>query len=66
MEDTHRRGLGLEDLNRDGILDMVTAGRIGPDGIEGGTSVLLANTRAGVAPLLPFSLKGRFEAGFTL
>ena len=53
-ESVYSFAVQLGDLNRDGVLDLVTAGR--SDGPDGYVTVRLGNTRPGVAPLLPFSL----------
>ena len=66
MESSSCYDLSLGDLNQDGVLDLVTTGRHGPDGTGGGTTIRLGNTTSGVAPLLPFSLKTKYDAKFSL
>jgi flagellin-like hook-associated protein FlgL len=66
MESGDTRALSLGDLNGDGVLDIVTAGYKGPDGTGGGATVMLGSTTTGVAPLLPFSLKTKYNAKFSL
>lgn len=45
-------GIAVGDLNRDGVLDVITAGANSP----GGVGVMLSETTEGVSPLLEFSL----------
>lgn len=50
-------GAAVGDINRDGVLDIVTSGTIdGADGAVGSSTTFLGATRDGVAPILPFSL----------
>jgi flagellin len=63
---SYSSALSIGDLNGDGVLDIVTSGYKGPDGTGGGTTIRLGNTTAGVAPLLPFSLKTKYDAKFSL
>jgi len=51
-------GAELADLNRDGVLDVVTA----QDGASGQAGVALGLTREGISPILPFSLKTLADA----
>lgn len=52
--------VNLADLNNDGVLDMVTAGRT--DAADGVATVWMGNTKNGVAPLIEFSLKTAADA----
>lgn len=54
-------GAALKDLNRDGVVDLITTGQT-PGGVDGYATVRLSNTTNGVSPLLPFKLTSRAEA----
>jgi flagellin-like hook-associated protein FlgL len=55
--------VALGDLNRDGVLDVLTAGL---SGVSGSANVRLGATEFGVAPLLSFSLKTATDASWAM
>ncbi|NDC38215.1 MAG: hypothetical protein EBZ48_09210, partial [Proteobacteria bacterium] len=54
--------LSVGDLNGDGVTDVVAAGYYGDGNYTGVVGVLIGNTRDGISPLQPFSLKSRGDA----
>ena len=61
---TFNSALGLVDLSRDGVLDIVNATRL--TGPNAGYAVRIGDTKSGTAPLLDFSLKTAGEASQAL
>jgi len=53
-------GVAVGDVNQDGVLDIITAGAT--DASSGSATIFFGDTRDGVSPILPFSLKTKADA----